>query len=184
MLLDPPNPPGGSSSLASWLRRLTAAVRSSRLLPGVGYKVKYGSLGTVLEVNPDIGGGRGGLSMCQISTLYGTSVNSADYFSAYAFDGGVTSGTEFNVAKSIPGRMPALSVIEGVTFSYTYVDDSHRTSDDGETTEDQVMFPRFAVGDTAWYAAVNVSGVTVSGADLKKIEVNTAREWVKEFSEV
>ena len=175
MLSRGPNPNSGDSRAATWLRRLLAAVQANKLLPGIGYKLKHSTLGTTLEINPGKGG-PGKLEMCQISALYG-SVTPADYFSVYSFIDGATTGSEFYVAKSIPSRMHTARSYYGTSYSYTYTDDNNRTSDDEVTEEEQVVLEPFVVGDGVFVMDVGYTGVTVATVGVKKIEVNTEREW-------
>ena len=58
MIEDQPNPPGGASAEANWLRRLWQAVRANKILPGRGYKVKRTSAGVILEIEAGSGGGK------------------------------------------------------------------------------------------------------------------------------
>lgn len=131
-----------------------------------------------------LGGGGGGQILCQITQLFSGVNDPRDYI-------GVTrkipvsegnpngfDGAEFLVAKSLPARMSATG-----TGSFTFVDDNHRTSDDGTGTtatnpEAQEMFPPFAVGELIFISAVNYSFVVPPGGeDLKWTEASTAREW-------
>ena len=123
-----------------------------------------------------VGGGGGGLIMCKITSLFGQ-----DYLGVKKFDGTDLTGDEFMVAKSLPSRMVDSEDVDEVTFSYTYVDDNYRTSNDGTTTEAQVMFQRFKVDAIVWVSAVDFSGVSHDDGDIKFMEVNTAREWTKKY---
>jgi hypothetical protein len=75
------------------------------------------------------------------------------------------------------------------TYDYTGPGDSDNlrlstAGGDSGNTELQEMFPPFNVGDVVWISAVDMSMVTVSTyGDIKWIEVNTAREWVKKYME-
>ena len=55
-----PTPPSGSSLLEGWIRKLWNAVRANKILPGRGYRVKYTSQGTILEIEPGSGGSAAG----------------------------------------------------------------------------------------------------------------------------
>jgi hypothetical protein len=56
---DPPNPVGGSGADAVWFRRIWAAIRANKILPGRGYKRKQTTDGVILEIEPGGGGGEG-----------------------------------------------------------------------------------------------------------------------------
>jgi len=179
MLSRGPNPNSGDSRAATWLRRLLAAVQANKLLPGIGYKLKHSTLGTTLEINPGKGGVGGtstGAQMCLITELF-----EEDYFGVKLFNGVTTSGDQFNIAKSVPSRMATGQTIEGTTFSYTYDDDNHRTSNDGATDEAQVMRPQFVVQNLVFAIAADHTYVTVDETELLFIELNTEREWCKKY---
>lgn len=151
------------------------------LTDGQEASVTISDAGVVLQIPKTISSDesepeQAGLLCCKITTL-----DSKDYFGATRWDGADYAGNEFFVAKSIPSRMPAEETVEAETFNYTYEDDNTRTSDDGTTTEAQVMFPRFVDGAIVFVIAVDFSGVSKDSEDLKYIEHNTAREWVKKY---
>lgn len=122
------------------------------------------------------GGGVGEMRQAKITTL-----NADDYISVKFWDGSGYVGDEFNVARSWASRMVASDTIDGTTYDYSYADDNNRTSDDGVTEESQVLYPRFVVGKVISVGPIDYSGVDDGDGDLKWIEVNTAREWVKKY---
>lgn len=55
--------PTGSSPLASYLRDMAREINSNAISPGMGYRVRRGTTGTILE----IGGGTSGGSTIEVS---------------------------------------------------------------------------------------------------------------------
>jgi hypothetical protein len=155
-----------------------------RVVAGKTGSVLYSANNVVLQIPNQPGGGGGGgtgsLSQCKI-----TSSGPNNYFGVTKWDNSDYVGSEFLTAKSIPGRMPPSDMVEAVPFYYDYTssggDENHRTSSDGTNSEFQVMFQRYVTGAIVYVMPVDYSGVSVDGLDLKYIEVNTAREWVKKY---
>jgi len=112
-----------------------------------------------------------GLMMCQITELFGA----VDYFGVKRFDGSTQSGDQLLVAKSIPAR-PSTG-----PYSYSASDDNNRTSNDGTTVEIQVMMQPFGAGDVVFVGSADHTGIVVSGTEITLLEMNTEREWVKEY---
>lgn len=107
----------------------------------------------------------------------------ANYVIGHSWDG-TTEGTEdVLIAKNLHCRQPATATLLGVAYTYTYTigTDGHndtRESDDGATTETQMVTPVWVEDDEIWAIAVDYSGVTADGADLKLMEVSP-RCWAK-----
>jgi hypothetical protein len=137
------------------------------------------------------GGGKGSIVQCKITTLYGVGsfgdvlAAGANYFGVKLFDSDHLIEPEFKVAKSIPARMPKALTIEGAAFNYSYVDDNNRlSSDPTPSTEKQVLCQMFNVGDTIYAAKVDHTGVfefSDASPEIKYIEMNTEREWVRRY---
>jgi hypothetical protein len=114
MLTRGPNPNSGEGAAANWLRRLLAAVAANKILPGVGYKVKYSSLGTTLEVMPGkmLGG--------TISKRYRVKSVQGDYLTCRTWDGTTEGGTDVLVAKPPQLRHSIESqTIDGASVTYS-----------------------------------------------------------------
>ena len=150
---------------------------SPRLTVGQALESVSGGVALIPVRTNGTSGPSGGITQCKITSLY-----SRDYLSVTRWNNDDYVGPAFEIAKSVPGRMPGSGTVEGAGFGFTYADDNNRTSNDGKTKESQVMFQRFAVGSIIYVMGVDFSGVRGSaGVDLKYIEVNTAREWVKKY---
>lgn len=117
MLTRGPNPNSGEGAAANWLRRLLAAVAANKILPGVGYKVKYSSLGTTLEVEPGKGGGNGvGIS----AKRYRVKSVQGDYLTCRTWDGSTEGDTDVLVAKPPQLRHSITSqTVNGVSVTYS-----------------------------------------------------------------
>jgi hypothetical protein len=119
-----------------------------------------------------------GLRMCQITELF-----EEDYIGVKFYDGSSVSGDQFNVAKSVPSRMPPSSTV----YSYTYTDDNNRTStvtgSSPADEEEQTMTQPFVVNDLVFVAYVDFTGVEDTNGELHFIEVNTEREWTAQLPE-
>ena len=114
MLNHVPNPVSGTSLQAGWLARLWSAVRANRLLPGLGYKLKYSSLGTLIEIEPSRGG-----QAANPARRYLVKSVEADYVVCRTWDGTTEGSVDVKVAKPPHLRHSLTSqVINGVTVSY------------------------------------------------------------------
>lgn len=177
-----PNPPSGNSPAATWLRRVWSALRAQRILPGVGYKVKHTSNGTILEVNPGGGGGGGGGSLRAgtIATLYGGPAPAlANYFSVQPVDAdGEPTGDPVMVAKSPPAWMETTNG----TDTYTYIDDNTRTVDGSSPLIYQYITDLFVEDQLVFFLACEYTGVEtldVTPVPVKYMCVRTEREWTE-----
>lgn len=101
-----PNPPSGSSFFAAWCRKVQNALRAIRILPGLGYKVKYTTNGTILEIDPVMGGSGwrwASIPEYDAGTAYGVNrvvVVSSDNTS------GAAAGTWVCVKSALAGTLP------------------------------------------------------------------------------
>lgn len=107
----------------------------------------------------------------------------ADYLVCRLWDGTTEVPADVLVAKPHAARQPASETIAGTSYTYTYSDgpdalNDVRESDDGDTTEDQIVTPLWTTDGLIQVFETNFSGVTVDGADLKLIEVGP-RCWAK-----
>jgi hypothetical protein len=107
-----------------------------------------------------LGGGTGQVVAIQVFQI--TAIYSDDLFSAQTWDGTTLGGTDIFIAKQSNFR-PSLTteIVDGVTISHTYSDDNHRTSNDGANSQNEVCWPRFAVGNEI-VAALSTNGTPVS----------------------
>lgn len=61
--------PTGSSPLASYLREMAREINSNSISPGMGYRVRRGTTGTILEIGTPTGGGAEiEISVCDATT--------------------------------------------------------------------------------------------------------------------
>ena len=167
----------GIGGLIQRLRNLERSVNANRIVPGVGYKVRESTNGTVLDI--DAGGGSSS------GYPFPAIIQSAlpNYFVCRSWDGTTEGTVDFHVAKSYNCRQPASRDYLGVTYNYTYssitdgINDT-RTSDNGTTEETQMVTPPWDDSWLIWVKHVAWSGVDVDGADLKLME-DTERCWAK-----
>ena len=132
-----------------------------------------------------IGGGGGGVMMCKITSIH------SDYLGVKKWNGTAVSGEEFWVAKAIEFRQSITTAsVDGVTLTYTYIDDNHRNSTDGTTIELEVIYPRYQSGfltsgsieGVIWVKPADGTLVTVSGTPVKYLEDKPARVWAREYA--
>ena len=118
-----------------------------------------------------VGGGNGGPGELQQAQI--TNTLNANYIVVQLYDGSNASGSNMDVAKSIPSRMPS----SWKSYTYSYLNDNSRTSNNGSNSEVQVMHPPFEVGDTIYISKSDHTGVTNGSTPVEWIEVNTERGW-------
>jgi hypothetical protein len=55
-MINLPMPPDGSGAAARWFKRVLQCIEARTIRPGPGYRVKEGTGGMILEINPGTGG--------------------------------------------------------------------------------------------------------------------------------
>ncbi|MCX6924989.1 MAG: hypothetical protein NT154_17505 [Verrucomicrobia bacterium] len=116
--------------MASWLKKLLAAVQANKILPGRGYLLKQSTGGTILEIDPGSRGSSGVTRMAvkEVHGAYLTCNTVTGYDSDE--DGVVLGSTDIHVAKPYSLRRGEIDlgnanlvykseVIEGVTVHYS-----------------------------------------------------------------
>jgi len=95
------------------------------------------------------------------------------------WNGTAFSATTENVAKPYLLRT-SITSRNGITYSYSSA--FARTATQGASTESQVIVPSFVIGtDEIFVAQVASTGVSVSGTELKLIDINAdGRAWAKQ----
>jgi len=147
-------------------------------------EVYYADNGLTLQLSKD--GGGSGIGQSKIST-YKVKSASAEYLTCREWNG-VSEGTfDIKIAKPFDARQPASTTIAGVAYTYTYSAgpdslNDYRDSDDGTTTEQQVVTPYWYPDCLINAAKTTYSGVSVDGKDLKLIEISS-RCWAKVTTE-
>lgn len=133
----------------------------------------------------------GGASSAATMFIIRTLLN-CDYVTGDSFDGSIIGAY---IAKSPRLRPSVLSeVIDGVTIAYTlYTLDNNRTASDGNNSEFQVVFPRYAIGiGTPANIPVNhmsiifcvpIASLTLSGNACTWLEVSPARVWARRYTQ-
>ncbi len=135
---------------------------------------KIADSSATLEIPIDLSQSSLGSGSSTTTTFQITAIGTGDYFTAQTWDGTTLGGVDFFIAKKIDFRESLVSeVVDGVTITHTYSDDNNRTSSDGVSTQDEVCWPRFAVGAEV-QAALCANGTPV--ADVDWIDL-TARMW-------
>lgn len=182
--MDFPNPVSGDSAEASWMNKLLRACIASRLISGLGYKLRLTATGTALEIIPGTGAAAPaqGTSRFIITALAGSS-GGAQFFYAKAYDGTSVSGSDVLIAKYLHQRNNMISeVIDGVTLTYQHLDDNNRIANDGTNSENDVVFPRYKIGDEIWAdQPTRGTGVRYANSDLTWMEAKPARVWAKRY---
>jgi hypothetical protein len=142
--------------------------------------VLYAENGVIIQLSgSDSGSGSAGSRSC----IMVKSV-AAEYIVGRTWDGTSEGATDVYVAKPFNARQPASEVIAGTTHTYTYSAgpdalNDYRESDDGSTTENQIVTPYWLVDGLIHVAAISYSGVSdPDDQDIKLIEVS-ARCWAK-----
>ena len=172
---DLPGDVKGSSNGAPWLNKLNAAVRRRSILPGAGYGVERTNSGTFLKITPGAGRGTTG-------TTYRVKSANGDYLVCRTWDGTTEGASDVKVAKPFDARQIAGETLGGVDFTYSGYTaaalNSERVAAFSGGPETQQVTPLWKVDGLIHVAAINFSGVTADGADLKLIEVSS-RCWAK-----
>lgn len=132
-----PNPPSGSSPAAVWFRRILDAIRSQKILPGVGYFVKETSNGTVLQINATGGSSQSGaVQRMRIKHIHGDYLicrkMTERYVSAVAINnggsgysigntltvaGGKGNAATLNVDDVTAGTITSVSIVSGGNYT-------------------------------------------------------------------
>src|SRR6185295_13749411 len=137
--MNPPGPVSTNTAGGAWLERFRRFAISTRLLPGLGYKIRPGPGGTVLEILPGSGGTASpvSLEMYLITRLHN------EYITCRTWNGSrngsnfpVIGSTDVNIAKPHTHRMSVTTeVLDGITVTYTYSDSNNRFANDGTNAE-------------------------------------------------
>jgi hypothetical protein len=101
------------------------------------------------------------------STLTGCTITAVTNSNTFSTDIGP-------VSKPTGAKLIAGEIIDTVPITYTNFDDNNRLASDGTNTEFQVMFPRYAVGQSIIAAKAN---------DGLFYEVKPARVWARRFNQ-
>lgn len=177
-MFDFPGNPEGTSRLANWLKKLLFASIASRVRPGIGYRTKYTSSGTFLEI--DHFGGSGGGDPTKTKAYRYISMQ-RDYIiclkpGVISFDP-VSPSPEDSVRILKPPllRFPEVALVRTIhdkTITYTNYDliKQQRTANEGLTTvvrEEQVITDSYTLLDTILAGELDVPvPVPVDDADL------------------
>jgi len=124
--------------------------------------------------------GAGSIKAFELSIFQITEISIADYFVAQKWNGTELDGVDVYIAKQFNFATSLTSeVVDGVTITHTYSDDNNRTSDDGVNSQNEICWPRFAVGNEI-QAAQSSNGTPVLDADNNVIEWLdlTGRGWI------
>jgi hypothetical protein len=164
------------------LKNLERAVNSNRVVPGVGYQVRESTAGTVLDISAS-GGGTYAEQVYRVKSIAEDDSTLRNILICRTWNGTDEGSVDVPIAKSFECRQPDSEVLLGVTYTYTYsvggdgINDS-RDSDDGTTTETQMVTPLYKVDQEITVKRVNYSGIIYSGQDLKLME-SSSRCWAK-----
>lgn len=162
----------GNHPLANWSRKLLRAVRRRTPLEGFGYKLRQTENGFTQEILAR-GGGGGESSPIRMAFLASVTF---DEMTCIDPDSPATS---IRIAKPYKLRQHASQVIDSTTLTYTYVSGVERNAfQAGLFLENQIILPRYQVGDPIFYAQIEEDIIT----DVDKIDLNVdARAWARRF---
>ncbi len=105
-----------------------------------------------------------------VTTFQITEIDNADWFIAQEWDGTNLGGVDFYIAKQLNFRTSLTTeVVDGVTITHTYSDDNNRTSNDGVDSQNEICWPRFAVGNEI-VAAQSSNGTPVLDPNSAVVE--------------
>ena len=169
-----PTPPSGTSSEASFMRRIIDCCKRSVPKAGVGLMATETKDGIIFTAN--VGSGVGvpvKVDLYQLTTL-----KNDDYFMAKKVDSaGNPTGSEVAIAKSLTGRRPDKETIDTYEIDYSAYDDNNRIAASPMLgSEYQVIHPRYQVGDNVLVVSTN-SGVKKTGSSVPLYELSPARFW-------
>jgi len=179
-MIDFPNPPAGSSHERDWMRRLIAACRASRIVPGRGYKLHPQTNGTMLNLIGEPGAG------IRIST-YRYKSHEEEHIICRSWNG-TTEGTEdVKIAKPHELRYSIESAEIGAVFvtysGYDVLGQQRIATPSGGTAETQLITPRY-IPDRLIFAVSAFTDVTIEGdipeddEELTLIDLNVGgRAW-------
>jgi hypothetical protein len=179
-----PNEPSGSNSLANWLKKLLRYSKANEIKPGLGYRVKRTTGGTVLEIS-----GTGGVPNAAVIMPFSVSGTFDDYITGNIWVKSLDAfGTlDYVIAKPWKLRFTENTAYGDVDYgSYVYGGDNSPTqtrvaSYDAGTvyTQTHEIIPRYAIGDVIWCAKCETK-LTHSGEDVEWIDLNIdGRTWAK-----
>src|SRR5678815_5170451 len=128
----------GNNAQASWLNKLRRLVLSLRLLPGQGYKVRYDTNGTFLDIVPGAGGGTTTkFKMHKFVSM------ANEYIVCRTWDGTTLGTTDVTVAKPYKLRFSITSVVvDGQTITYTDYSGQTRFATANGVSSQEVITPR------------------------------------------
>lgn len=136
--------------MVDWMRKLLAACLSCKILPGIGYKVRQTTSGTVLEIVPGNGKASSGPQAYRFKSMQD------DYLVCRTWDGTTEGATDVNVAKptllrfSLSTRTVAGQVL---TFSQYNLTNQTRISMLNSSPELEVIIDRYEVDDVIYAQA-------------------------------
>jgi hypothetical protein len=172
------NPPdnGANNCLSlTYTARIVAvcnAVLNLRLKNG---KALISDQNLLLELDAALAGGSAGGT---IQTMRVKSV-AANHLVCRSFTSGLEGAVDILVARPFAARQPAAETIAGTTYTYTYSAgpdalNNVRESNDGSTTEDQIVTPLYVADSFVLAAQTDYTGV----ANVTYIEISP-RCWAK-----
>lgn len=191
-MINPPGEPTGTSREANWLRRFRAFAVSCRLLPGVGYKLRHSTSGTILEIEPARGGG-GTTTSAQ---LYKITNVKREYLVCRTWDGTTDGTTDIYIAKPFKLRETLTGeTIDNIAVAYsysssgfdTYLIRTARATISGQvTSEKQIVVPRYLVGDKIYAMPCSAAVITASDGlsigTITLIDINVdGRAWARRY---
>ena len=124
--------------------------------------------------------------LMKITTLTYGAAPGGDYFKAKIINPATddVTGSEVLVVKPYKQRKSFTSeIIDGVSLTYTPIDDNTRSSTDGVNTQIEKVYPRYFAGDRIFAATCqNGTGLTVGGVPVKLIDLEN-RVWARRFTQ-
>jgi len=142
--MNPPGEPSGHGTHAAWLRALLRFCIGNTLLEGPGYRKKQGNSGYTLDFTER--------AIVRPIAYHFKSMED-DYLVCRTWDGENEGDEDINISKPTKLRFSITSeTIDSDAVSYSSYDTSTQTrnADDGSTSEDQVIVPRYLVNDVIY----------------------------------
>lgn len=180
--MQPPDEPRGSGYVENWCKKLLAWSISTRLLPGIGYRLIQSHRGVSLEIQAGKGGGST-VKQYRLKSIEG------DFLTCRTWDGTTEGAEDIYIARDpelrrspFEGQSIAYnSDGDSFTASYTYSSNTKRTKTVSGTAEVQVIVPYYKTDFTIILAAESANGTGVTDPDdapIRLVEL-TQRAWAK-----
>jgi hypothetical protein len=160
--------------MMDWMRRLLDACRANRILPGLGYKLRETTSGTILEIVPGVG-------KSSPPQAYHFKEMRNDYLICRSWDGSDDGDNDIKIAKPGLLRFSLLTrTVSGIelTFSSYNLSDQTRISTKQGSPETEIIIDRYEVDDVIWGQSCATFVQDEDGNDVSILDLNVdGRYW-------